>query len=304
MEPKYIPSGIILFVLISIGLAVFRGNSRDTPYPKTSLASIDISQISSHTKAKIPSDMLAIQGGSFIMGGETWKAEQNEFPGHEVVISNFLIGKKEVSFCEFDEYCMDERQARPDDLGWGRGDRPVINVSWWDAINYCNWRSKKEGLEAAYIIKRPFLSTNFQANGYRLPTEAEWEYAASVGGKGRAQIFAGSDVLKEVGWYNKNSSKRSQLSGQLMPNEWGLYDMSGNVKEWCYDLYGEFYYISSEYINPKGDRGFATRVVRGGSYLDDESDCRIRGRAYMYPSQQLKILGFRLARSLPKENKE
>ncbi|MEM6805035.1 MAG: SUMF1/EgtB/PvdO family nonheme iron enzyme, partial [Bacteroidota bacterium] len=100
------------------------------------------------------------------------------------------------------------------------------------------------------------------------------------------------------------SSEHPRLGGLLKPNAWGLYDMSGNVKEWCYDLYGEFYYLASEGINPKGDKNYATRVVRGGSWLDDAMDCRIKGREYMYPSQELMMLGFRLARSLPKVSEQ
>jgi formylglycine-generating enzyme required for sulfatase activity len=206
----------------------------------------------------------------------------SEKPIHEVTVPDFYMGQYPVTFEEYDAFCEATGKEKPGDQGWGRGKRPVINVNWQDAKDYCQWLSEQTNLP------------------YRLPSEAEWEYAARGGEKGisDAYEYAGSNDLDEVGWYNKNSSRKTQLVGQKKPNQLGLYDMSGNVWEWCEDVW---------HANYKGapDNGSAwikggeqnRRVVRGGSWILNNINCRCAYR-YRYDDDfsRSSSLGFRLSR--------
>ena len=169
------------------------------------------------------------------------------------------------------------------DEGWGRGTRPVINVSWNDAIAYCNWLSEKEKLPKAYDSNGNLLDKDGRVTtditkvlGYRLPTEAEWEYAARGGNKSKGYKYAGSDNVGDVAWYNSNSGKKTQEVGKKAPNELGLYDMSGNVWEWCSDWYGG--YSSSAQTNPYNSTAGSDRVFRGGSCYSDAAFSRVANR--------------------------
>lgn len=215
-----------------------------------------------------PADMVLVKAGSFQMGCA--EGEAGEYPVHKVTITkDFWMGKYEVTFDEYDAFCTAAGKEKPEDNGWGRGKRPVIMVTWNDAVDYCNWRSIKEGYDPCYSGKRYDVTCDFSKNGYRLPTEAEWEYAARGGNKNKNYIYAGSNNPDEVAWLESNSGKKTQPVGLKKPNEPGLYDMSGNAAEWCWDWYFEQYYPISPKIDPTGpetdywDRG--DRVVRGHS---------------------------------------
>lgn len=152
-----------------------------------------------------------------------------------------------------------------------------MNISWFGAFEYCAWLSKKTG--------KP----------YRLPTEAEWEYAARGSEKSKGYLYAGSDDLDKVGWYESNSGSKTHPVGQKQPNELGLYDMSGNVWEWCGDWYEEDYYGQSKGAkDPQGPSSSMSRVVRGGSWFDDPRYCRCSDRDDVRPEYRGVILGFRL----------
>jgi formylglycine-generating enzyme required for sulfatase activity len=225
-----------------------------------------------------------------------------ENPVHEVVLSDYYLARTAVTFEEYDLYCANTGVEKPYDRGWGRGKRPVINVSWFDAVRYCNWLSEQTGLSKVYTIEGKTVTADWHADGYRLPTEAEWEFAARGGNLSKGYRYAGSDNLDEVGWYSKNSNRQTHPVGQKKPNEFGLYDMSGNVWEWCWDWYGEAYYTDchEEGIvrDPLGSDNGKYRVLRGGSWIDINPICRSALRHWNYPVNWINHLGFRPARHL------
>ncbi|RLL82619.1 hypothetical protein Y696_00555 [Mesotoga sp. H07pep.5.4] len=216
---------------------------------------------------------------------------------------DFCIAKYECTFSEYDVFCEITGRKEPNDSGWGRGNRPVIYVSWWDAIAYCNWLSEKEKLTKAYDTNGNLLDKEGRVTtdpskvvGYRLPTEAEWEYAARGGKKSKGYRYSGSDNVDEVAWYDPNSGGMTQEVGKKAPNELGLYDMSGNVWEWCSDWYGD--YSSSAQTNPYNNSGSA-RVIRGGSWVDNATYARVAYRNNYSPTLTRNSLGFRITRTVP-----
>ena len=199
--------------------------------------------------------------------------------GDDITLKDFYIGKYPVTFAEYDAYCEATKTKRPDDEKWGRDKRPVINVNWKDAQQYCKWLSDKTG------------------KNYRLPTEAEWEYAARGGKQSKGYKYAGSNNLDEVGWYYENSKNMTHPVGELNANELGIHDMSGNVWEWCEDVWHKNYEgapTNGSAWMSGGEQ--ARRVVRGGSWLDYNVDlCRVSYRGGDDTGYQDNIIGFRLA---------
>jgi len=248
-------------------------------------------------------EMVLVETGSFEMGDEYGVLDAR--PAHVVSITrSFYVGKYAVTFDEYDRFC-DETvgQSRKDDNGWGRGRMPVIHVTWYDAVAYCNWLSEKEGFTPCYSGKGKVTNCDFAANGYRLPTEAEWEYAARGGHDSRGYRYAGSDDPGEVAWFGDNSGDRAHPVGQKQPNELGLYDMSGNLFEWCWDWYAEDYYSLSPasdpqgpLVAPKGPAWELNRVRRGGNWREDSDAIRVVCRSADYASH-VGEGGFRLART-------
>jgi formylglycine-generating enzyme len=241
----------------------------------------------------VPDHMVLVKGGTFQMGSNEHDREK---PVHPVTLNDFLIAKHQLTFDEYTAFCKATGQKEPSDEGWGRGQRPVINVNWFDAVNYCNWRSQQEGLKEVYQVNKEQVSPNWQANGYRLPTEAEWEYAARGGQQSQSFEYAGSNNVDEVAWHRYNSGNKTQPVGQKKPNELGLYDLSGNVWEWCWDWYGD--YPTNITSDPKGpaDTG-SVRVFRGGSWNFEPIVARVAYRSYSVPDYLFNRLGFRLARA-------
>ena len=238
---------------------------------------------------KINIEMIELKGGSFKMGCNEKKRDckEDELPAHNVFLKDFFIGKYEITFEQYDIFCQNTGRKKPYDNGWGRGNLPVINVSWYDATEFCKWLSKKSGQK------------------YSLPTEAEWEYAAKGGVKSKGFLYSGSNTAYKVAWFSPDTSmqpknithrKRTQLVGNKQANELDIFDMSGNVWEWCIDGYDKDFYKNSSITNPKGN-GIAC-VARGGSWYNNEKYCEITNRDYDARDVKDNDLGFRIVRSI------
>ena len=245
---------------------------------------------------KIP-ETVFIEGGSYGMGiGESKYFD--EFPVHTVTINDFYIGKYEVSIEEYTGFC----RTAGLDLPKGDAKMPVTNVSWEDAAMYCNWLSRLEHLDRCYKILRSPKTGKIKiifdktANGYRLPTEAEWEYVARGGNKGKNYAFSGSNNADEVAWY-AGTGKMLHPVGEKKANDAGVYDMSGNAQEWVFDAYTQNYYKNSPSDNPINENGSIKRVSRGGSFNSVAEGLRISKRYYNLPDTKATNIGFRIAKN-------
>ena len=210
------------------------------------------------------------------MGDNFNEGLTDEKPVHNVTVSGFYMCKTEVTFEQYDYFCSQTGRGIPNDLGWGRAKRPVINVSWDDGKAYCDWLSTKIGKTV------------------KLPTEAEWEYAARS--KGTVIRYSGTDetsLLGNFAWYKSNAGSRTREVQTKTGNSIGLFDMSGNVREWCNDYYAESYYSLSAVINPQGPTSGITRVNRGGSFDIDAYNNRASARFSDEQIKTFKDLGFR-----------
>ncbi len=254
-----------------------------------------------------------VPDGFVLVKGGTFTNTKSNLYGKNVTVPDFYIGKYEVTQKEWLEV-MDTNPSifQGDDL-------PVEMVTWYDCIEYCNKRSLKEGLKPYYNIDKNTkdpnnlnemdelkwtITINEDADGYRLPTEAEWEYASGGGQSSKSYTYSGSDNADDVAWYWKNSgdeyltgewfwptiesnNNKTNLVGTKLPNELGLYDMSGNVREWCWDWYGEVVDNQSGYV----------RVWRGGGWLGDATACESSYRGNFEAYSMGYDQGFRLCRS-------
>ena len=213
-----------------------------------------------------PPGMVFVAGGTYQMGSNSGSDEK---PIHTVTVSSFYMDKTEVTQAEYRKVMG----KNPSNFS-GCDDCPVEKVSWHDANAYA------------------------QKVGKRLPTEAEWEYAARGGNKSKGYTYSGGNNLDAVGWSNDNSGGKTHPVAQKQPNELGLYDMSGNVWEWCSDWYDKGYYSRSPQNDPQGPNSGSSRVLRGGSwYFYDDSDCRVAYRNGYPPDGRYNGNGFRLVLS-------
>lgn len=238
-------------------------------------------------KSQVDENMVFLPSNTFAFGSLKKDARDN------VSINGFYISKSEVTQDEYNKYMKPSPYS-------SKGDNlPVDNVSWFDAIIYCNGRSQAEGLIPCYRISgtgaNRVVTCDFKANGYRLPTEAEWEYAA----KGtELSAYSGSDDIDEVGWYRDNSGGRLHPVKSRTPNYYGLYDMSGNVSEWCWDWYDPNYTKSMPFINPTGPDFSTAKVIRGGNISHPfGKSLSVVTRDKADPNQGYKYIGFRVVRS-------
>jgi len=209
---------------------------------------------------------------------------------HQVNLSSFSIGATEVTQAQYKAVMgTNPSHFKGDDL-------PAESMSWYDAVAYCNKLSEKEGFAKVYAINGKDVTADWNAKGYRLPTEAEWEYAAKGGQSGAAQNvkYSGSDNQDQVAWYSGNSGKTTHPVGQKAANGLGLYDMSGNVSEWCWDLHGN--YSSGIQSDPLGVSSGGIRVFRGGSWYVDSQYLRSAHRSDNSPDNEGSLVGFRVAR--------
>ncbi len=238
-----------------------------------------------------------VEGGTFNMGTDQ-PVEAHEAPAHKVTVKSFYLAKTETTFEEFDKYTSAIKRDSPPSGTWGRGKMAVFMVSWLDAVAYCNWLSEKEKLSQCYVIKGESVTYLDTAKGYRLPTEAEWEFAARGGDKSKDYSYAGSADINAVGWYKSNSGGQAKPVAQKAPNELGLFDMTGNVWEWVWDVYDGGYYKVSPADNPKGPESGPFRVMRGGAWYNDADHAKVFSRQDHYPTFRQNSVGFRVARTV------
>ncbi len=222
--------------------------------------------------------MVTIPAGTFTMGDVWGGGDSAETPAHQVRLTrSFALGKYAVTFDEYDRFVKATGRTFPLNIGLGRGRRPVTDVSWNDAVAYCEWLAQQTGQQ------------------YRLPTEAEWEYAAQRGDKG--EKWAGASIearLGEYAWYGRSDGGNSHPVGEKQPNGLGLYDMSGNVWEWCRDWNDS--YSQKPVVDPVGPDSGSYRVLRGGCWRGPARGCRSVSRSRCAPGLRYDFLGFRLAR--------
>lgn len=307
--------GLPILVLLIWGMLKLTGND-PTPIPVDPQKYADNGTDGTTPEDQIPiPEMKQIAGGTFLMGSTEadTDAEDREKPQHSVKISPFEMGVYEVTVEQYLAFCEATKTHWPEWLEEGsdyhvetgsddhykkRGYQqigseklPIVGVSWDDARAYADWLNQKSG-----------------KSGWRLPTEGEWEYAAGGGmtkrksDGSRTYTYAGSNSLDSYGWYTSNSNGKTHPVGQKRPNGLDLYDMSGNVWEWCLDTYDSDYYSTCNsqgtVSNPQGPNGGRRRVLRGGSWNDDASLCRVADRNRRYPDLRGSDCGFRLARTL------
>lgn len=281
------------------------GLSKDASSNAQSTLSVD-----PRTTNKLPVDfpipvMIPIKGGTFQMGSSQ-SPDAEEFI-HQVAVSDFELGETEVTIAQFNAFIEasgyrteaemetgsyiieSEKWIKKKGINWEDDENgnvrphselmyPVIHVSWTDATLYCQWLSNQTGRK------------------WRLPTEAEWEYAARGGQQTKNTKYAGSNELHEVAWYSENARNQPQPVNMRIPNELGLYDMSGNVWEWCNDWYSSSYYLISPGENPQGTDSGSHRVIRGGGWGNNPINCRVASRYKRAPTNKFSNLGFRVVR--------
>lgn len=250
---KYV-SCVALFTLLGCSPAantVSTTATLDQPIPLTTQSAIE---------------MIFLPGGKFTMGGSG--GEPDELPTHAVTVSPFAIDRTEVT------HAMLTKAELPNPSKWQDSpEGPVNQIRWRDAKVYCNERSLAEGLEPCYDEQAAGMPCDFAKNGYRLPTEAEWEYAATCGGQGGPA----DSKLAASAWFADNSGSQTHPVASRRPNSWGIHGMYGNVSEWCQDVYQADYYATSPAVDPTGPLNAtpdAKRAVRGGSWKATASMCR------------------------------
>jgi formylglycine-generating enzyme required for sulfatase activity len=262
-----------------------------------------------HAKWEVAIEMVLVEGGTYVMGSLSGRSDEK--PPHQVTLSSFLIGKYEITNEEYSQIMT----------GVYKYDSPRRpgGFNWYDAIEFCNKLSEKEGLNPVYSMteRTPPTGDNYyitsarvtidmNQNGYRIPTEAEWEFAARGGNKSQSFVFSGSNTASEVAssYYFGDGNLPSYDVGQKRPNEFGICDMSGNYWEWCQDWYGN--YVSGAQTDPLGPVSGSSRVVRSGGWGYSDTQLRVSARDKAYPNlrsihgsgNNYAGLGLRIARSV------
>ncbi len=255
--------------------------------------------VASYTFIDAP-EMVLVLGGNFNMGSASGQADEK--PTHPVTLSTFYMGKYEVTQAQYASVMANNPSFFAS--GIEAPARPVEQVTWLNAIAYCNALSDIANLPRVYSVSGTVVAADFSKTGYRLPTEAEWEFAARGGLSGTIMgspvlKYAGSDTADAVSWNEANSGGGTKAVGTKAANGLGLFDMTGNVWEWCYDWYGIYPALTGKpLIDPKGPATGTMRVKRGGSWNRKPDFSRVTFRNYHNPLNNGSILGFRVARSV------
>jgi formylglycine-generating enzyme required for sulfatase activity len=274
----------------------------------------------------VVAEMALIPAGAFTMGRTSGDTDTNA-PPVTVTVSAFYLGKHEVTKALWDEVRTWGAANGYTDLAAGAGkaaNHPAQTISWWDVIKWCNARSQKEGLTPCYTVSGAVMKTgttaptvNWSANGYRLPTEAEWEKAARGGVSGKRFPWGTDTISHSQANYSASTSFSYDSSaavnnyhptyltgstpytspvGAFTANAYGLHDMAGNVLEWCWDWYGASTYVTGA-TNPRGAASGAYRVIRGGGWGLNAGNCRVANRPSINPANSAITFGFRVVRS-------
>ena len=247
--------------------------------------------------AAIEKQMVFVEGGTFTMGSPAGVGENDERPQHQVILSNYSIGKYPVTQAQWIAVMGTNVRQQRDmtnptlSLAGEGGNYPMYYVSWNDIVGTSGVSIFINGIryyENGFIYKLNQLT----GKNYRLPTEAEWEYAARGGNRSREHTYSNSNTVGNVAWYRENSGGSTQPVGTKASNELGIYDMLGNVWEWCSDWYGS--YTSDAKTNPWGPVLGPDRVLRGGSWGNDAGFCRVTSRGLINPAPRNNYVGFRL----------
>ena len=239
---------------------------------RTFTTSESLASSKTYTVNGVSFNMIGVEGGTFTMGSPDSDSDayDSEKPAHQVTLNSYYIGETEVT----QEFWQAVMGSNPSYLT-GDLQRPVGWVSWNDCQTFISKLNELTG------------------ENFRLPTEAEWEYAARGGNKSKGYKYSGSNTVNDVAWYDDNSSSTTHAVKTKQPNELGIYDMSGNVCEWCSDWNGS--YSSSAQTNPTGPSSGSFRVLRGGSWNSNARGCRVANRFIYSPDYGSSIIGFRLS---------
>lgn len=248
-----------------------------------------------HISALSTPEMVGVEGGTFTMGATSEQGSEaysDEKPAHRVTVGNFFIGKYEVT----QGLWYDVMGSNP---SWFQGSKTAFGSRWRDLpVEQVTWDDCQEFLRKLNARKGEMDLGGYSSWKFRLPTEAEWEFAARGGNVSRGYKYSGSNNIGSVAWYDGNSSvngnQQTHPVGTKQPNELGLYDMSGNVYEWCQDWYADNYYGRSPQNNPQGPSSGSFRVIRGGSCGNYAWNCRVSCRVRHTPGNRYGYLGLRL----------
>jgi formylglycine-generating enzyme required for sulfatase activity len=226
-----------------------------------------------------------VPGGTFQMGSAAGLSYEQ--PVHSVTVSAFQMSRYEITQAQY----LAVMAGNPSKFT-GDDSRPVEQVSWYEAVTFCNKLSERVGLQPCYNLTT--WACDFSRNGFRLPTEAEWEYACRAGTATKYYTGEGESDLARAGWYFGDREGATHAVGKKEPNAFGLYDMHGNVWEWCNDWYGK--YEGASQVDPRGPATGTNRISRGGSWQDQANECRPTVRYDLDPGDKNYYLGFRVVR--------
>jgi len=291
---------MIIFTLVLIPGTFFSCGDRvyDNPFDKDSYNYIGDENIadsnSNDTADVLEPSLVFISDTCYIMGNESNESgAQDESPVHKVCVDSFYSGETEVTVGQF-QALFPEKQY----IGKSNNE-PISNVTWYEAVEYCNKLSSIHGLTPVYSGFDQYIKIDYSQNGFRLLNEAEWERAAGAD-SGELYYWGNSiSLAQEYAWSLENSQEKLHKIAELKPNRLGLYDMSGNVWEWTNDWYEDKYTIVVN--NPKGPISGKQKVMRGSSYKFNSSNLRVTNRNKLPPGESLQDVGFRLARTARKK---